>query len=243
MTASITRYYKKTKETLIKWLRGRITAFRGTRNLAVYGILSWLLRSRRLTLHPTRSFNRRLPNLTVIFLCLLCLVSGASAADSHLTIKTAELVASGEQYLLNAELELNLSDEVEDALNKGVPLNFLVEFQLTRPREYWFDDEIITVTNNIAFSYHALSRQYLINRNKHQQSFATLAEAKAEFVRLREWKMFDKSLLKNNETYLAALRIRLDQSKLPKPIQVDAIGSEQWNMVSQRYRWEPALTP
>jgi hypothetical protein len=160
-----------------------------------------------------------------------------------LIIKSAELVSSDEQYLLNADFELNLSEEVEDALNRGVQLNFLVEFQLTSPRKYWFDDEIITVTNNVALSYHALSRQYLINRNKHQQSFVNLAEAKAEFTRLREWKVFDKSLLKDDETYLAALRVRLDQSKLPKPIQVDALGSEQWNMISQRYRWTPMLVP
>jgi len=167
----------------------------------------------------------------------------AWAADSRLTIKSAELVPVEEQYLLNADFELNLGDEVEDALNRGVQLNFLIEFQLTSPRKYWFDDEIITLTNNVSFSYHALSRQYLINRNKHQQTFSTLAEAKAEFNHLRDWKVFDKSLLKKDESYDAALRIRLDQSRLPKPIQVDALGSEQWNMISQRYRWTPALTP
>lgn len=182
-------------------------------------------------------------NLTVILLCSLFFVSTASAEDSHLLIKKAELVASEDQYLLNAELDLELSEEVEEAINSGVQLNFLLEFQLTKPQEYWFDDEIITVSRNITISYHALSRQYLINHNQHQQTFFSLSEAKAEFIKLRAWKMFDKSLLKKDETYLAALRIRLDQSKLPKPIQIDAIGSEQWNLVSQRYRWAPTLAP
>ncbi len=90
-------------------------------------------------------------------------------------------------------------------------------------------------------SYHALSRQYLINRDSHQQSFATLQEAKAAFSRLREWQVLDKNLLKKGESYQAALRVRLDQSKLPKPLQVDALGSGDWNMVSERYRWTPAF--
>ena len=94
---------------------------------------------------------------------------------------------------------------------------------------------------NITLSYHALSRQYLLNRNNHQQSFSSLSEAREELSRLRDWQVLDKSLLKKGETYHAALRIRLDQSKLPKPLQVDIIGSENWNMVSQRYRWTPAL--
>lgn len=179
----------------------------------------------------------------VAFFCLLFWALASWGGDSALLIKTAELVPSGDQYLLNAEFELNLDQEVEDALNKGVQLNFLVEFQLTRPRKYWFDHEIITVTNTVSLSYHALSRQYLLNRNKHQQTFATLAEAKEEFSHLAELKLFDRSLLKPGKNYQAALRIRLDQSRLPKPIQVDAIGSEQWNMVSQRYRWTPELAP
>ena len=43
---------------LIKWLRGRIATLRGTRNLAVYRILSRFLRSVRLALHPARSINQ-----------------------------------------------------------------------------------------------------------------------------------------------------------------------------------------
>lgn len=163
------------------------------------------------------------------------------AAASSLLIKTAELIAIDEAYLLNADFELNLSEEAEDALNKGVQLNFLVEFQLYQPRKYWFDDEIVTRTDHVSFSYHALSRQYLLTRNNHQQTFTSLQEAKEEFVSLRGWKVFDKSLLNKDENYQAMLRIRLDTSKLPKPIQVDALGSESWNLVSQRYHWKPAL--
>jgi len=97
----------------------------------------------------TASFTRyyKNTNLAAICLCLLMLAVTAWAADSRLTIKSAELVPVEEQYLLNADFELNLGDDVEDALNRGVQLNFLIEFQLTSPRKYWFDDEIITLTS------------------------------------------------------------------------------------------------
>ena len=163
------------------------------------------------------------------------------AAASSLNIKTAELVAEDEVYVLNADFDLNLSGAVEEAVNKGVPLTFLIEFQITSPRRYWFDDEIVTATNIVTISYHALSRQYLVNRDNHQQSFASLQEAKVEFSHLREWQVLEKNLLIKGENYQAALRVRLDQSKLPKPLQVDALGSEDWNIVSERYRWTPAL--
>lgn len=176
-----------------------------------------------------------------LFACFF--ISPSAFASSELHIKSAELVANDESYALDAEFDVNFSNNVEEAINKGIPLTFLIEFQLTSPRQYWFDDEIVTTSTHVTLSYHALSRQYLINyKNNHQRAFTSLQDAKAELSRLNGWQVLDKSLLKKGETYHAALRIRLDQSKLPKPLQVDVIGgSEDWNMVSQRYRWTPVL--
>lgn len=186
----------------------------------------------------------RKTNSPILLLCIFsfCFVTLVWAAGSSLHIKTAELIPVEDVYVLNADFEVNFSNEVEEALNKGVLLNFLVEFQIASPRQYWFDDEIVTTSSRVTFSYHALSRQYLINRNNHQLSFATLQEAKNEFSHLRDWRVVEKALLKRGENYNAALRIRLDQSRLPKPLQVDVLANDDWNMVSERYRWTPALT-
>lgn len=165
-----------------------------------------------------------------------------AASGSSLGIKNAELAPMDNAYVLNADFEINFSKEVEEALNKGVQLDFLIEFQIVTPSNWWFDDEIKSDSTHVTLGYHALSRQYLVNRNNHQYAFSTLREAKEELAHLRNWKVVDKSLLHKDEEYQAALRIRLDQSRLPKPLQVDALGSEDWTMVSERYRWTPALT-
>jgi hypothetical protein len=173
--------------------------------------------------------------LSVVFVAI------AWAATSTLHIKSAELVPTEEQFALNADFEFNFSPEMEAAINKGVPLTFLVEFQVVSPRRYWFDDEVVTQTRQVTLSYYALSRQYLVNQENHQDSYISLQEAKENLSHLRDWRVLDKALLKKGEAYNAALRIRLDQSKLPKPLQVEAIGSDDWAMVSERYRWTPAL--
>lgn len=176
-----------------------------------------------------------------LFIFAFCFITLAWAADSSLHIKSAELLPVDEAYILDADFDVNFSSEVEGALSKGVPLTFLIEFQIVSPRRYWFDDEVVSASRQVTISYHALSRQYLLNQNNHQQTFASLQDAKEELSHLRGWPVVDKALLKKGEIYHAALRIRLDQSRLPKPLQVDAIGSEDWNMVSERYRWAPAL--
>ena len=156
-------------------------------------------------------------------------------------VKGADLVATGDAYQLSADFDIDVSPEVEEALSKGVPLNFLVEFQLVLPRRYWFDDEITSASQRIRLSYHALSRQYLINLPKHQKSFATLAEAIDELSRVRDWIVVEKSQISKGEGYQALLRMRLDHSRLPKALQVEALGSEKWNLVSERYRWSPSF--
>jgi hypothetical protein len=45
----------------IKYLREQIAALRGTRNLAVYGILSWFLRSVRHALYLARQLKSMFP--------------------------------------------------------------------------------------------------------------------------------------------------------------------------------------
>ena len=173
--------------------------------------------------------------------CLLALLvincSLTFAAGSSIQIKSAELQLQDSHYTLDADVEINFDRDIEEAINKGVPLNFLVEFQIVSPRKYWFDDEVITTTQTVTLSYHALTRQYLVNRKSHQQSFETLSEAKLAVVDLEDWKVVEKSLLDKNEVYRAALLIRLDQSKLPKAIQVEAISSEKWNLTSEKYEW------
>ena len=173
-----------------------------------------------------------------INLLLLVLASSlAFAAGSSINIKSAELESQDDYYVLDADVDLSFDKEVEEAINKGVPLNFLIEFQIVSPRKYWFDDEIVTTSQNVSLSYHALSRQYLVNRGAHQQSFDSLSEAVQEIVTLDEWKVVEKSVLEKPATYKAALLIRLDQTKLPKAIQVDTIASEKWNISSQKFEW------
>ncbi len=175
---------------------------------------------------------------SLFFVCLLtCLL--ASAAAHHIVVKNADLKPSGEFYLLNADLEISLGEKVEEAINKGVPVEFLYEFELVRPRFFWFDAEVIKTKTRIKLSYHALSRQYLVSQDGRQTSHDILSEAMIELVQLYDWKVFNKAVIEPRQKYQALLSMRLDQSKLPKAIQVDAIGSEDWNLASEQFEWTP----
>jgi hypothetical protein len=186
----------------------------------------------------TDSFTRCFKKFS-FFLLVLTSSFALQAWAEGIQVKSAELIPIDNSYQLDADFEIDFSPEVEAALNKGVQLSFLIEFQLVQPREYWFDDEITTKSQLIQLRYHALSRQYLVNVEQHQKSFATLEEAVDELSRLRDWDVLAKSDIVKGENYIANLRFRLDHSRLPKALQVEALSSEKWTLVSERYRWVP----
>jgi hypothetical protein len=172
-----------------------------------------------------------------VFIGLMALLSVAIASTNSIEVTSAELDAVDNAYVLNAEFDINLDKALEEAVNKGVALSFLVEFQIVKPRKYWFDDEIVTVRRLITLNFHALSRQYLVSYDNHQKSFETLDEALNALMHIEAWKITPKTMLEKGETYRAALLMRLDKEKLPKAIQVDAISSENWNLASEIYTW------
>ncbi len=182
--------------------------------------------------------------LRAVLLGAACLLAALMApaplpawAGEGATIKSAELIPGEEWYYLYADIDVTLPKALEDALNKGVSLNFMLEFELTRPRWYWLDETVATVRQNLRLSYHALTRQYHFSSNQGNRTYLTLAEAKEELKHIAEWKVLDRSQLKKGTVYQGALRLRLDVNQLPKPLQVEALGSKDWSFNSDWYRF------
>lgn len=198
-----------------------------------------------------------LRNCMQLFLSLFFVLSGyVYAADNTeklsavnynlIDIFSAQLVPSDDGYVLNAESDIAFGVALEQALMKGVDLQFLIEFQLVAPREYWFDDEISTVSQRLILRYHALSRQFLLvresaDKSAQQKSFSSLSEAQEDIASIKELKVLNKEDVERGKIYKATLLIRLDRNKLPKAFQVDAISSNDWKMESQHYTWQPSL--
>ena len=165
----------------------------------------------------------------------------AQAAGNSLYIRSANLITYEDDVLLNADAEINFSSEMEKAILKGFTFNFLVEFQLVLPRQYWFNDEVVTTTQQISLSYHALSRQYIVMRNEQQRTFASLDAAIEDLSVIQDLKVFQKSDVEKGEPYQAVLLMRLDHKKLPKALQVEGYASKDWKMSSQRFEWSPNI--
>ena len=164
--------------------------------------------------------------------------SSIFAADNSLIIKTAEINSQFEAYFLNADFDLSFNDDLDEAIRKGIPINFVIEFELKKPRKYWFDEEVAKKTKEILLSYHALSKQFILTESENRLiAFDNLTQAKNELKRIKNWRIFDKSQIDDTEKYSAYLLVKLDQTKLPKQLQADITSNQEWQLASKQFQW------
>jgi hypothetical protein len=188
-----------------------------------------------MTVFFTRSFKKT--SLVLLLAVLAWLVPALQASAEGILVRDASLVAAEEGYYLEADFEITLNATLEEALNKGVPLYFLLEFEVIRPRWYWLDDKVVNTQQQYRLAYNALTRQYRLGIGAFFQNFNDLNEALAFLSRVRRRQVLELGMLSRGSVYAAAVRMRLDVSQLPKPFQLNALASRDWNLSSDWHRW------
>jgi len=111
-----------------------------------------------------------------LFASLLALGCSTAARAQPIQVNNAGLEISETRYLLNADFHLDLGGPLLEALKNGVSLGFLVEFELTRPRWYWFDERTTFEKLELRLSYLTLAQQYRLSSGTLYQNFQTLAK-------------------------------------------------------------------
>ncbi|MDP2794989.1 MAG: DUF4390 domain-containing protein [Sulfurisoma sp.] len=178
-----------------------------------------------------RSWLERL--LIIIVLAGAGLAHAGSIEPVHAALKPGE-----DGHVLSAEFSIDLGSRLEEAVARGVPLYFNLEFTLEHNRWYWLNEQVASITITYRLAYNALTRQYRLSFGGLHQSFTTLGEALRVISRVSALPVADKGVLKSGEIYAAALRLSLDRNQLPKPLQVDAIANSDWQVSSKALRWQ-----
>jgi len=171
----------------------------------------------------------RLARILVVFIAAMAL-AGPAHADP-IDVRQFSLEPSSEAYLANVAFDLELTPRLEEALNNGVPLIFVVEFELTRPRWYWFDEKTTATRLESRLSYNPLLRQYRVSNGPLQRNYSALADAVAALEEVRGWPVIERDRLQP-DNYVASVRMRLDTAQLPKPFLLTVITDRDWSVAS-----------
>lgn len=190
---------------------------------------------------PSLAFVRTLRRIVFrLWLTIVLGMAGMGTAGISLAadieIPTARTEVTDEGLVLSADLRFDLTPALEQAVERGVPLHFLMEFELRRPKWYLIDERVASATQTWRLSYYALTRQYRLSKGAFHLNFNTLNDALRMLKRVRNWQVLDRKALKNGE-YQGQLRVELDTSLLPKPFQLSAWASSDWTLASDPLRW------
>jgi hypothetical protein len=191
---------------------------------------------------------RRLPasiaplsRLRALAAALLIAAFGAPALADGIEVRSVAIEPADDGWNLEAAFDVQFNPRLEEAVNRGVALYFVIEFELSRPRWYWFDEKPVVLSQTYKISYSPLLRQYRFTIGNVSQNFTRFEEVTRVLSRLRGWHVADKGALKKDQVYQAAVRMRLDTAQLPKPFQLNAIASREWTLASDWHRW--TITP
>lgn len=165
----------------------------------------------------------------------------AAARGDVIPIRSAELRIEEGDLLLSAQFDLALTPPLTEALMRGIPLYFTVEFELTRPRWYWLDEKVAQWSITYRVSYNELTRQYRVSSGPLGQAFDSLDEVQRFIGRVGSRPVARAGELSRGARYEAAVRMKLDVNQLPKPFQVSALTSHEWQLASEWDRW--SFTP
>jgi hypothetical protein len=174
---------------------------------------------------------------------LLEAITPASAMGQAVKVREATLEHQAAEYQVNADFDVELGPTLEGALNAGVPLYFVLEFRLWQPRWWWFDKQIAGSDEARKLTYNALTRQYRLAIGSLHQDFTSLGDALVSLGRVRGSPSFSEGGLPKGHNYIASIGLRLDMSQLPKPFQVKAVTSSEWQLASSQFNWDVHISP
>jgi len=155
---------------------------------------------------------------------------------------------------LSTQLEFELPVVVEEALQKGIPIYFVVQADLLRKRWYWADKKLASAQRHLRLSYHPLTQRWRLNITVNEtsgaaqglvfnQNFDSLADAMASVRRIFRWKIADAVDLESDGKQIVDFHFQLDVAQLPRPLRIGTLGQSDWSVVrsiTQALEAEPA---
>ncbi len=143
----------------------------------------------------------------------------------------------GEGHLtMDLDASLKLSAVILDAAERGVPLYFTLDVNITTPRWWWWDRPIVQTSLTRRISYNTLTQQWRVATGDLFLPVASIKEAVAVLEKVRGWPVAPLDRFEQNVRYEGEVRIRLDTSHMARPLQLDARNRGAWSFASS---WAP----
>ena len=162
-------------------------------------------------------------------------------AQNQVAMASFQTERNEDVYQISAQFDLELSNTVQEALLKGIPVYFVVDAKVYRDRWYWSDKLVSAAQRHIRISYQPLTRRWRMQVASQpivqnglgvslMQVYDSLEEVMANLRRLNRWKFADASQIETSAGHRLEFAFYLDLSQLPRPLQMGAAGQSEWEL-------------
>lgn len=167
-------------------------------------------------------------------LCVFLAVSAGSVvaqSGSEHVASIEPVVRDGKLYI-DADVVFEVSPELRNAAQKGVPIYFTADLEIISKRWWWFDRVLVNEQQTWRVVYNALTRQWRVGTGELSLPEASFDDALSLIRSIRGWAVADVADLDTDKEYTGRIRVRLDTSRLPRPFQIDAFNSMAWTLAT-----------
>ena len=185
--------------------------------------------------HPAtrRAFGQMLGRLALAGGCGA--LAATAVAAQNIELRSLDITRQDGAVLLSFAVQPALGKPVEEAMQRGIALYFEAQATVYRPRWYWRDERITRVTRTWRLAYQPLTSSWRVSQGAAlQQSVATAAEALALVSRVAGWKLAEADQVEPGDKCYVEFSYRLDNTQLPKPMQLDLGTQSDWRLQVER---------
>ncbi len=160
----------------------------------------------------------------------------AHAAGDGIELMQAQVQKRSDGIYLTAHWEFDLAITLIESLRRGIALYFVCEARLQKKRWYWLDKDLVETELVQRVSFSPLARNYRLSFGGLSRTFDSLDQVLPLVRIIRDWRIADASVAADADDVEVEVRMRLDASRLPKPLQVTIGGNSDWDLDSD---WIP----
>jgi hypothetical protein len=161
-------------------------------------------------------------------------VSLAQTSEARVTRIEPEII--DQQLTLDVDFQLSLGAMVRDAAERGVPLHFAVDLEISSPRWWWLDKVLVQTSMSRRVTFNTLTRQWRVAAGDLFMPVESLDEALKIISRIRGWPVSPTDRFEPGVKYEGRVRLRLDASQLALPLQIESSKRSEWALSSS---WQP----
>jgi len=191
-------------------------------------------------IHIAAKRNAAPVNILASLILTLCLAwPGLAFAGERVTFDNVRVYPAHGRYVIDLDARVRMRRRPTQALEKGVSLYFNLDVDVFRQRTFWPDSVERSIRKRYRLFYFELTQHYRITeiRSGKSVSFKTLDEASQHLSHIRGLPLLDVARVRDPGRYRVRVKMGLDYSELPTPLQLQAYTTRRWRLRSEETVW------